>query len=215
MGDKASLDRWGQQHQCHRRVDQEQPKTQFFGKTEKLIQNAKTQKNVQKYAKISNTPFDQRSLIHQKAWFPGGPRIPQNPIFEKRKKSSKTQKLKTVQRYAKISDTPFDQRSLIHQEPWFPPCFVRQNQQKKSFFCAAIFDNFQQKCPNPRPLLTITFPQGFRISKNIGHPTSGSGCKKTFKRYLKSEHTNRRTNRRSFRLIGSIGPEGRCFEKRI
>ena len=107
---------------------------------------------------------------------------------------------------------PFDQRSLIHREPWFPPCFVRQNQQKKSFFCAAIFDNFQQKCPNPRPLLTITFPQGFRISKNIGHPTSGSGCKKTFKRYLKSEHTNRRTNRRSFRLIGSIGPEGRCFE---
>ena len=26
-----------------------------------------------------------------------------------------------------------------------------------------------------RPLLSIAFPQGFRISKNIGHPTSGSG----------------------------------------
>ena len=32
-------------------------------KTEKL-------KNVQRYAKISNIPFDQRSLIHWEAWFP-------------------------------------------------------------------------------------------------------------------------------------------------
>ena len=75
---------------------------------------------------------------------------------------------------------------------------------------------------------TTTSPQGSRIAKNIGHPTSGSGGKKTFKRYLKSEHTDgqthRRTNtqtdkhtdgqthRRTFRLIESIGPEGRCFE---
>ena len=63
-----------------------------------------------------------------------------------------------------------------------------------------------------RPLLSITFPQGFRISKNIGHPTSGSGGKKTVKRYLKSEHTDRHTRGRTFRLIESIGPEGRCFE---
>ena len=42
-----------------------------------------------------------------------------------------------------------------------------------------------------RPLLSITFPQGFRISKNIGHQTD---------------------IRRTFRLIESIGPEGRCFE---
>ena len=39
------------------------------------------------------------------------------------------------------------------------------------------------------------------------------GGKKTFKRYLKSEHTHRRTDRRTNRLIESIGPEGRCFEK--
>ena len=46
----------------------------------------------------------------------------------------------------KISDTPFDQRSLFHREAWFPQCFIRQNQQqKKTFFCAAIFDNFQTK----------------------------------------------------------------------
>ena len=45
------------------------------------------------------------------------------------------------------------------------------------------------------PLLFITFPRGFRISKNIGHPILGSGGKKTFKRYLKREHTDRQTDR--------------------
>ena len=52
----------------------------------------------------------------------------------------------------------------------------------------------KQKCSNLSPLLFITFPQGFRISKNIRHQTLGSGGKETFKRYLKSEHTDRRTN---------------------
>ena len=90
--DKESLDRCGQQHRYHSRVDQEYQKPNFF---------------------------------------------------EKRKKSSKTQKLKKVQRYANISDTPFDQRFLIHREAWFGPCFVRQNQEKKLiFFCAAILDHF-------------------------------------------------------------------------
>ena len=45
-----------------------------------------------------------------------------------------------------------------------------------------------------RHLLSTTFPHGFRISKNIGHPTSGNGGKKMFKRYLKSEHTNKHTD---------------------
>ena len=36
----------------------------------------------------------------------------------------------------------------------------------------------------------LLFPQGFRIFKNIGHPTSVSGGKKTVKRYLKSEQTH-------------------------
>ena len=63
------------------------------------------------------------------------------------------------------------------------------------FFCAAILDNFQQKkFSYLRPLLSITFPQGFRISKNIRHPTSGSGGKKTVKQYLKSEQTDTRTD---------------------
>ena len=51
-----------------------------------------------------------------------------------------------------------------------------------------------KKCSNQRPIIFITFPQGFRISKNIGHPTSGSGGKKTLKRYLKSEQTDGHTD---------------------
>ena len=173
------------------------PKNPIFFKQKK---SSKTQKlkNVQRYAKISNTTFDQRSLIYREAWFPGGPRIPQNPyFFEKHKKSYKTQKLKNVQRYAKISDTPFDQRSLIHRETWFSPCFVGQNQQKKLFFARRFLTIFKPKCSNVRPLLFITFPQEFKISKNIGHPTSGSGGKKTFKLYLKIEQTDKHTDRQT------------------
>ena len=93
--------------------------------------------------------------------------------------------------------------------------------EKKLFFARRFSTIFKQKCSYLRPRLSYTFPQGFRISKNIGHLTSGRGGKKTVKRYLKSEqtdgHTDRRTHgrtdRRTFRLIESIGPEGRCFEK--
>ena len=46
---------------------------------------------------------------------------------------------------ASLSNTPFDKRSLIHRKVWFPTCFVRQNQQKTNFFCAAILDHFQTK----------------------------------------------------------------------
>ena len=50
------------------------------------------------------------------------------------------------------------------------------------------------------------------FSPHIGPPILGSGGKKTFKRYLKSEHTDGHTGRRTNGLIESIGPEGRCFE---
>ena len=72
-----------------------------------------------------------------------------------------------------------------------------------------------------RPLLVITFPQEIRISKIFGHSTLGSGGKKTFKLYLKSEqthrhthtHTDRHTHIGTNRLIECIGPEGGCSEK--
>ena len=40
---------------------------------------------------------------------------------------------------------------------------------------------YEQKLSNLRPLLFITFPQGFLKSKKIGHWTSGSGGKKPIK----------------------------------
>ena len=84
-------------------------------------------------------------------------------FFEKRKKSSKTQKLKNVWRYAKISNKPFDQRSLIHREAWFSTCFVRQNQKKKkTIFCAAILDHFQTKMFKCE---TTSFPKDFESLK--------------------------------------------------
>ena len=49
-----------------------------------------------------------------------------------------------------------------------------------------------------RPVLSITFPKGFRVSKNIGHLTSGTGGKKTVKRYLKSEQTDRQTHKQTY-----------------
>ena len=108
------------------------------------------------------------------------------------------QKLKKVQRYAKISDTLFDQRSLIHWEAWFPPCFARENQKNTNFFCTAILHPLLVKVfkyETLRPLL-FNFSQEFRISKKFGHLTLGSGGKKTFKQYLKSEQTDLQTDLR-------------------
>ena len=190
--------------------------TNFFLNGKKLFKTQKPQKRLeicqnQRYTLRPEVSNPSGSVVF------GWTKNTQKPnFFEKPKKSPKAQKLKNVQRYAKISDTPFDQRSLIHREVWFLPYFVRQNQPKNKLFFAPQFQTTsKQKCSNPRTLLSITFPQGFRISKNIGHPTSGSGGKKTFQWYLKSEHTNRQTNRRTFRLIESIGPEGRCFENTL
>ena len=44
-------------------------KPNFFEKRKKSSQTQEL-KNVQRYAKISIMPFDQRSLFHQEAWFP-------------------------------------------------------------------------------------------------------------------------------------------------
>ena len=97
------------------------PKNPIFFLNGKKSPKTQKLRNIQKYDKISDTPFDQRSLIHREAWFPGGPRISINPIFLKNgKKHPKCKKFKNVWRYAKTSDTPFDQRSLIHRKAWFP-----------------------------------------------------------------------------------------------
>ena len=65
--------------------------------------------------------------------------------------------------------------------------------QKEHFLPRQFYVIFEQKSSNLRSLLSITFPQGFHVSKNIGHPTSGSGGKKIVKQYLKSEQTDKHT----------------------
>ena len=56
----------------------------------------------------------------------------------------------------------------------------------KNFFGRGDFRPFlRQKCSNLIPFLSNTFPQGFRIPKQFGYQTLGSGGKKMFKRYLK------------------------------
>ena len=177
----------------------------IFLKTEKIIQNAKTQKCVeicqnQRYALRPEVSNPSGSVVS------GWTKNTQKPnFFEKREKSSKTQKLKNFQRYAKSSDTPFDQRSLIHREAWFPPCFVRQNQQqKKLFFARRFLTIFKQKCSNLRPLLDSESLKILDIRLwEVGAKRRLTGTSKV----------NRHTHRRTFQLIESIGPEGRCFEK--
>jgi hypothetical protein len=68
----------------------------------------------------------------------------------------------------------------------------RPKKVKKKLFFARQFETiFKHKCSYLRPLLSITFPQGFCISKNIGHPTSGSGGIKTVKKDQKPKKTEK------------------------
>ena len=66
----------------------------------------------------------------------------------------------------------------------------------KNFFRRGDFTPFFcKKSSNLRPLLSITFPQGFRISKNFGHWTLGCGSKKTVK-HSEQSVTERQTHKR-------------------
>ena len=70
---------------------------------------------------------------------------------------------------------------------------------KKTFFFPRRFQTiFKQKCSYLRPLLSITFPQEFRISKNIGHSNSGSGGTKTVKKDRKPKKTEKSEEKNFF-----------------
>ena len=56
------------------------------------------------------------------------------------------------------------------------------------FFARQFYTLFEQKFSNLRPLLSITFPQGFQKSKKFGHWTLGSGGKKTVKQSEKHQY---------------------------
>ena len=53
----------------------------FLEKKQKKSSKTKKLKNVLKYGKISNTPFDKRSLIHREAWFPPRQNQPEKKYF--------------------------------------------------------------------------------------------------------------------------------------
>ena len=201
-GDKASLNRCGQQHRYRSRVTKNTPKPVFFEKRKKIMNNAKTQKRLeicqnQQYSLQPEVSNPSGSVVSR--WT----KNTQKPkLFEKLKKilqNAKTQKRLGIcqsQRYALRPEVSNPLGSVVST------LFCRQKQYtKKTFFVVAILDQFQKKCSNLKPLLCITFPQGFQISKNIGHPTLESGGKKTYKRYLKSEQTDGQTDR-----------QRRCFE---
>ena len=59
---------------------------------------------------------------------------------------------------------------------------------------------------------SILFPKDSESLKSLDIQLREVGAKKRFKRYLKSEQTDRHTDRRTNRLIESFGPEGRCFD---
>ena len=72
---------------------------------------------------------------------------------------------------------------------------------KKLFF---LFVDFRP-LPNKNAQIcdhffTLLFPKDSKYLKNIGHSTAGSGSKKTFERYLKSEQTDTRTDGQTDKL---------------
>ena len=71
------------------------------------------------------------------------------------------------------------------------PLKKTEKSEEKNFFARQFQTIFKQKCSYLRPLLSITFSQGFRIAKNSGYPTLGSGGKKTVKKDQKSKETEK------------------------
>ena len=88
----------------------------------------------------------------------------------------------------KILDIPL--REVGEKRPLNGTSKMKKSEEKRRKKIARQLKTiFKQKCLYLRQLLSITFPQGFQISKNIGHPTSGSGCKKTVKKDRKPKKT--------------------------
>ena len=95
------------------------------------------------------------------------------------------------------------------------PRKIRQNQHtKKNFFYAAILDHFPKKMITSETTSFQNLSLRFRISKNFGHPTSGSGGKHIHKCiYAKRDrHTYIQL---TSRLLDWIGPVGRFDENHL
>ena len=78
---------------------------------------------------------------------------------------------------------------------------VTQNLSKiKLFFARQLYTLYEQKYSNLRPLLSISFPQGFRFKK-FGHWTSGVGANRRLNRVNEEEKI-----RKNFFCIGNFRP---------
>ena len=67
---------------------------------------------------------------------------------------------------------------------------VRQNSPKTTFFAWQFCTLYLQKVSNLRPILNITFLQGFQKSKKFGQWTLGNGGKKKFKQSEQMQKKN-------------------------
>ena len=97
---------------------------------------------------------------------------------------------------------------------------MKKSGEKKLFFARRFSTIFKQKCSYLRPLLSITFPKGSKSLKILDIRLREVGAKRPFNDTSKvNRHTDGQTDghtdRRTNRLIESIGPEGRCFEKKF
>ena len=72
---------------------------------------------------------------------------------------------------------------------------------KKLFLTLQFYTIFEQKSSNLRPFLSITFCQGFRISKKLGHWTSGSWSKNTVKLSERTDKHTKQKQRRNGKIL--------------
>ena len=102
---------------------------------------------------------------------------------------------------------PLPNKNVQMLDHFFPLLVPKDSESLK------IFDIRLWEVGAKRPLNGTSKVNGQTDRQTEGHTQTDIS---TVKRYLKSERTDRetdrRTHRRTFRLVESIGPEGRCFE---
>ena len=105
---------------------------------------------------------------------------------------------------------PIDNRSVVSTTF----CKAKSATTKKTFFLRGDFRSLPNK--NVQMLdrfFPLLFPKDSESLKILDIRLHEVGAKRPLNGTSKvNKHTNTQTDRRTFRLIESIGPEGRCFE---
>ena len=148
----------------------------------------------------------------------GGPRIPKNLSFlkngknhPKRKKYQKRLKICQKQQYTLLPKVSNPSESVVST------MFSKAKSAKKNiFFCLAILDHFQTKMFKSETTSFHYFsPKDSEVLKILDIRLPKVGAKRRLNGTSRvNTWTDRQTHRQTFRLIESIGPEGRCFENR-